>query len=103
MLYFKQYCTFSFNFGTFCAAFISLITDLGSQVVSEDAERLDLEFSDQWLLLVEAESREGRQVAGLVGKAATRLRVLHHLSLLDCFFRGLRFQRRIGKKGEKVR
>ena len=36
----------------------SLVTDLWCEVVLENAERLDLEFGDQWLLLVEAEARE---------------------------------------------
>jgi hypothetical protein len=48
--------------------FRSLVADLWSQVVSEDTELIDLEFSDQWLLLMEAETCEGGQVTGLVEK-----------------------------------
>jgi len=44
----------------------SLVTDLWCEVVLENAERLDLEFGDQWLLLVEAEARERRKIAGFV-------------------------------------
>lgn len=57
----------------------SLVANLGSEVVSEHAELLDLEFSDQWLLLVEAEAREGREVTGLV----EQIQVVQGKLLLD--------------------
>ena len=36
----------------------SFITDLGGKEVLEDTEVFNLEFNDEWLLLVEAESGE---------------------------------------------
>ena len=44
----------------------SVVADLGREVVLEDAELIDLELSDQRLVLVHAELRESRQVACLV-------------------------------------
>ena len=47
---------------------ISLIVDLWCEVVLQDTKAVNFEFSDEWLLLVEAQSREGRKRSCLVEK-----------------------------------
>ena len=52
--------------GCFLAWSYSFIRDLGSEEVFQHSEVVDLEFNDEGLLLMEAESGEGAQGGGLV-------------------------------------